>query len=130
MPITPCIHGFFDVATVADHRMLHRRLGRHLFLTPSMNTMQSLLNDGAAMASMTIRDLDDRLKARLRMQAARHGRSMEEEAREILRTALAGQTPRRGSLVDAIRARMEPLGGVDLTIAPREPMREVPDLKP
>lgn len=82
------------------------------------------------MASMTIRDLDDRLKARLRMQAARHGRSMEEEARDILRTALAGQTPRRGSLVDAIRARMEPLGGVDLTIEPREPMREVPDLKP
>ena len=55
---------------------------------------------------------------------------MEEEARDILRTALAGQTPRRGSLVDAIRARMEPLGGVDLKIAPREPMREVPDLKP
>jgi plasmid stability protein len=82
------------------------------------------------MASMTIRDLDERLKAQLRVQAARHGRSMEEEARDILRTALARQTPRRRSLVEAIRARMEPLGGVELTITAREPMREIPDLEP
>ena len=81
------------------------------------------------MASISIRNLDDRLMARLRMQAARHGRSMEEEARDILLTALASQTPRRGSLVDVIRARMELRGGVDLTTAPREPMREAPDLK-
>lgn len=82
------------------------------------------------MASMTIRDLDERLKARLRIQAARHGRSMEEEARDILRTALANRSPRRGSIVEAIRARIEPLGGVELEIAPREPMRAPPDLEP
>ncbi len=82
------------------------------------------------MASMTIRDLDERLKAQLRIQAARHGRSMEEEARDILKTALARQSSRHGSLVAAIRARIEPIGGVDLVIAPREPMREVPDLEP
>ena len=40
------------------------------------------------MASMTIRNLDDDIKQRLRVQAAEHGRSMEEEARVILRTAL------------------------------------------
>ena len=76
------------------------------------------------MASMTIRDIDERLKARLRMQAARHGRSMEEEARDILRTALSAKSSRAGTLVDAIRARIEPFGGVELEIAPREAMRE------
>ena len=76
------------------------------------------------MASMTIRDLDDRLKARLRVQAAQHGRSMEDEARDILRTALSTERSRAGTLVDSIRARIEPLGGIDLKIAPREAMRE------
>ena len=76
------------------------------------------------MASMTIRDIDDSLKARLRVRAARHGRSMEDEARDILRAALSAQPPRARTLVDSIRARVEPLGGVDLEIPPREPMRE------
>jgi antitoxin FitA len=75
------------------------------------------------MASMTIRDLDDRLKAKLRLRAAHHGRSMEEEAREILRTALATRRSSNESIVARIRARIEPLGGIDLEIAPRELMR-------
>lgn len=78
----------------------------------------------AIMASMTIRDIDDRLKARLRLRAAHHGHSMEEEAREILRTALSTPRSQNGSLVDCIRARIEPLGGIELQIAPREPIRE------
>lgn len=41
------------------------------------------------MASMTIRQTDDALKQRLRVRAAMHGRSMEDEARDILRVALA-----------------------------------------
>lgn len=81
------------------------------------------------MASMTIRDIDERLKARLRVQAARHGRSMEEEARDILRAALSLEPARTGALVEAIRARVEPLGGVEFEIAPREPMREPLDLE-
>jgi plasmid stability protein len=40
------------------------------------------------MASITIRNLDDDLKRRLRVRAAENGRSMEEEAREILRQVL------------------------------------------
>jgi plasmid stability protein len=76
------------------------------------------------MASMTIRDIEDSLKARLRVRAAKHGRSMEDEARDILRAALSAQPPRAKSLVDSIRARIEPLGGVDLEIPPRESMRE------
>lgn len=76
------------------------------------------------MASMTIRDIDEKLKAKLRIQAARHGRSMEDEARDILRTALSVEPSRTGGLVEAIRARFEPFGGVELEIPPREPMRE------
>ena len=76
------------------------------------------------MASITIRDIDDRLKARLRLQAAQHGHSMEQEAREILRTALSTGRSRNGSLVDSMRARIEPLGGIELEIAPRESIRD------
>ena len=76
------------------------------------------------MASITIRDIDERLKTRLRVRAAHHGRSMEEEARDILRSALSTARTRSGSLVDSIRARIEPLGGVELEIAPREALRE------
>jgi plasmid stability protein len=77
-----------------------------------------------AMASMTIRNLDEKLKARLRMQAAKHGRSMEDEARDILRSALSTASTRTATLAKSIRRRIEPLGGVELQIAPREPMRE------
>ena len=77
---------------------------------------------------MTIRNIDERLKARLRLRAARHGRSMEDEARAILRAALS-QVPRTPGLVGAIRARMEPLGGIELEIQPRAAMREPADLQ-
>lgn len=80
------------------------------------------------MATMTIRNIDDQLKARLRVQAAIHGRSMEDEARDILRAALSVEPARGGTLVEAIRARIDPLGGIDLELPAREPMREPPDL--
>lgn len=75
------------------------------------------------MATMTIRNIDDQLKARLRVQAAQHGRSMEDEARDILRAALSVEPARSTSLVAAIRARIEPLGGIDLELPEREPIR-------
>lgn len=76
------------------------------------------------MATMTIRNIDDQLKARLRVQAAIHGRSMEDEARDILRAALSVEPVRGQTLVEAIRARIEPLGGVDLELPAREPIRD------
>jgi plasmid stability protein len=79
------------------------------------------------MATMTIRNIDDQLKVRLRMQAARHGRSMEDEARDILRTALSTEPEGGASLYEAIRALVEPLGGVELELPPRGPLREPPD---
>ncbi|MCY4615767.1 MAG: plasmid stabilization protein [Chloroflexi bacterium] len=81
------------------------------------------------MASITIRNLDDDLKQRLRVRAAERGHSMEQEVREILRVALA-QTPQTGEeLYRAIRARVEPIGGIELgelEMPPRGPMREPP----
>ena len=71
------------------------------------------------MASITIRNLDDDIKQRLRIQAAEHGHSMEEEAREILRSALTEPAPPT-NLARAIRARFAPFGGVELDIPSRE----------
>jgi len=76
------------------------------------------------MATMTIRNIDDQLKARLRIQAAQHGRSMEEEARDILRAALSAQPSTHSSLVTSIRNRIEPLGGIELEIPEREMIRD------
>lgn len=77
-------------------------------------------------SSILIRNLDDQVKDRLRSQAALHGRSMEEEARDILRSALATVPTRSGSLVEAIRSRIEPLGGVDLELPDRDAIRPEP----
>ena len=78
------------------------------------------------MGSITIRNLDDSLKSRLRVQAAVHGRSMEDEARDILRSALSREPGRRRNLAAAIRARFAPLGGVELPAVPRDAMRAPP----
>jgi len=78
------------------------------------------------MASITIRNLEDGLKSKLRVRAARHGRSMEDEARHILRSALAEKPHEPVNLFEAIRRRIAPLGGVDLEIPRRGPMREPP----
>lgn len=75
---------------------------------------------------MTIRNLDDDLKALLRIRAARHGRSMEEEVRSILRTVLKAEPMSENELVADIRALVEAHGGVELKLPPRSPMREPP----
>ena len=80
------------------------------------------------MASITVRNLDDDLKRRLRIRAAQHGRSMEQEARDILKEALDTERPVEEDLAGAIRARFAPLGGVDLELPPREPMPDPPQL--
>ncbi len=78
------------------------------------------------MASLTIRNLDDATKAQLRLQAAHHGRSMEEEARTILRQAVA---PRPESadgrgLGRRIQEHFAALGGVELDLPVRASMAE------
>jgi plasmid stability protein len=80
------------------------------------------------MASITIRRLDEAVKANLRIRAATHGRSMEEEAREILKAGLTARTAPSLDLAQLIRRRFAPLGGVDLKLPPREQMRRPPKL--
>lgn len=76
------------------------------------------------MASLTIRNLEEAVKSRLRVQAASRGRSMEDEARHILRAALGKASPRTSGLGERIRERFAALGDVQLPIAAREPVRE------
>lgn len=78
------------------------------------------------MASITIRNLDEQTKARLRVRAAHHGRSMEDEARHILRQSVAGGDVARRNLAGSIRERFQTIGGVELQLPVREPMREPP----
>lgn len=74
------------------------------------------------MANLTIRNLDAELKARLRLQAARHGCSMEQEVRDILRRAVMQET---GDIpfAERIRARFTDLEADVLPIPPRRPAR-------
>ena len=78
------------------------------------------------MAAITIRNLDDVLKTKLRMRAASHDRSMEEEARSILREALQDEEHGLGSL---IHERFLQAGGVELPLPDRsQPNRKPEDL--
>jgi len=76
------------------------------------------------MASITIRQLEENTKRKLRMRAAQHGRSMEQEAREILKSALRQPEEQSKDLVESIRRRFAKYGGVDLKIPPRGPIRD------
>ncbi|MGB9198036.1 MAG: hypothetical protein WCB53_14030 [Terriglobales bacterium] len=76
------------------------------------------------MASITIRQLEESTKRKLRMRAASHGRSMEQEAREILKAALSQADEQPTDLGKAIRDIFAPLGGVELRIPPRGPIRD------
>ena len=75
------------------------------------------------MASITIRNLDNDLKQRLRLRAAEHGHSMEEEVRDILRRVMAESAAPR-NLAASIRARISPSDRIDLDLPEREPMPE------
>jgi plasmid stability protein len=78
------------------------------------------------MASITIRNLDDDLKARLRVRAAHRRRSMEDEVRHILRTVLTGESHDRANLGEAVQRRFKALSGVKLKLPLREPIRKPP----
>jgi antitoxin FitA len=78
-------------------------------------------------ANLTIRQLDESVKAQLRIRAAHNGRSMEAEARAILKTCLSDQPVSAQDIYTAVRRHIEPLGGVELPSASRGPARSVPD---
>jgi plasmid stability protein len=77
---------------------------------------------------LTIRNLEDPVKSRLRLRAAARNRSMEEEAHQILRAALQEPVLPTQDLAARIRARFSALGDVTLPAEPREAVRPSPDL--
>ena len=79
------------------------------------------------MSAVSIRNLDARVKERLRIRAARHGRSMEAEMRAILTEAVT-EPEEAGGLFGALLDRFEALGGVDLDVPPRATQPRAADL--
>lgn len=80
------------------------------------------------MASIKICNLDDDLKRRLRVRAAEMGRSMEEEAREIICQTL-GPSSAPGNLGQSIHARFAAIGGVSCAPVHRSSRRPLSDLE-
>ncbi len=78
------------------------------------------------MADISIRNLDDSVRERLRVLAAQHGRSMEAEIRAILEQAVRAQ--RGESLVDRLVAAAVSVGGADLDLPPRSDAPRSADL--
>jgi antitoxin FitA len=76
-----------------------------------------------SMATFTIRELDEALERSLRVRAASRNRSMEEEARQILRAALSEPAVPASDLASRVRARFAGMGDVELSLPRREAVR-------
>ena len=98
---------------------------RPLLASPAVPALLARL----PVTTLTIRNFPDDLKARLRMTAAAHGRSMEEEVRNILREVLSAKPARARGLGARIHARFAELGGVELAPVAREDTPRAPDFK-
>ena len=88
------------------------------------------------MPTITIRNLDEKVKRKLQVRAALNGRSMEAEAREVLAQSLDGErvsgnvAELEEDLGTAIHKLFAPLGGVELEIPPRQKShRRIPTFK-
>lgn len=77
------------------------------------------------MASVTIRDLDEDVRTRLRVRTAGRGRPMEDEAGRIPRNAV-GRRPGSRNPVSVIHSHLEPDNGMDPELPAREPGRQPP----
>jgi antitoxin FitA len=77
--------------------------------------------------TITIRNVDENVKRQIKMIAASNGRSMEAELREILKQVATGNLPPK-NIGQSIRRRFAKIGGVDLDLPKRSPMRKLPDI--
>jgi len=80
------------------------------------------------MASITIRNLDEALKSKLRLQSAMHGCSMEAEVRNILRLVLSPSTS-QADFAARIHQRFAELQLDTLPVPERQAVRTPPDLE-
>ena len=78
------------------------------------------------MASITVRNLDDEVKRKLRVRAAEHGCSMEAELRQIISEAVNTDSTTRKGLGTRIHERFKAIGGIDLELPTRTATREPP----
>lgn len=83
---------------------------------------------GANMAAITIRNIDDEVKNRLRLQAAQHGCSMEQEVRDILMRAVAPR-PNKQAFAQRIQKRFAALELDALPIPKRQKVRTPPKME-
>lgn len=81
------------------------------------------------MSSITVRNLDDKLKASLRLRAARHGVSMEQEVRNILQSTLEAESEAASgvSFAQRVNQRFKGLAADELTLPARQTARVAPD---
>lgn len=79
------------------------------------------------MAALSIRNLDDEVKHRLRLRAARHGRSMEAEVRAILEETV-NEPDTSGNLFTTLLDRFGDLGGIELELPARSTPVRAADL--
>jgi plasmid stability protein len=87
-------------------------------------------SSGTTSGTLTVRGLPPGVKSRLRVRAARNQRSMEAEARAILEAALAATDDDTTDLATFAQVLFAPLGGVELELPARAPVREPPSLGP
>ena len=80
------------------------------------------------MAAISVRDLDEEVAARLKVRAARNGRSMEAEVRAILTGAVTETHVERLNLAQAIQQRFAAVGGTELQDPPRIDLPRAADL--
>ena len=106
--------------TTSDFNRTAREQASHRgFKKIGLTTVKPLLD-------ITIRNIDERTKRRLRLRAAKLNRSMEEEVRQILRSALAEESNPAGNLAEAIARRFRPLGGENVDTPRRRSGRPPP----
>ncbi len=80
------------------------------------------------MAAISVRDLDDGVTAKLKVRAARHGRSMEAEVRSILTSAVLDAEDQGPNLAQAMRQRFTTVDGSEVQIPARQDMPRAADL--
>jgi plasmid stability protein len=88
--------------------------------------MHASQNEEADMCSITVRNLDESVKAGLRLRAASHGWSMEQEVRNILQRAVQSERALVPNFAQLVNRRFRGLGSDQVSVPERQAARDVP----
>ncbi len=110
---------------IRPHAIGFRATARRVYLCPRVPSYPPFCCHGKAQHPATGQK---ETKMRFRVRAARHGRPMEHEAKEILRMSFTEGPRRKLNLAESIRRRFTSLGGVQIELACRDETREAPNL--